>query len=81
MSQQIGRILSVVLGVVGVCCLAIAAGLFAMWVMDGGGYRAAWPEGLASLVLGACGAAILLLGRALRRLADQASAVAPTRTS
>ena len=77
MSQHIGRAASVLLGVVGVCCLAIAAGLFAMWVMDGGGYRAAWPEGLSSLALAACGAALLLLGRALRRLADPASAAKP----
>lgn len=78
MSRHIGRAASVVLGVIGVCCLAVAAALFAMWVMDGGGYRAAWPEGLSALVLGACGAALLLVGHALRKLPDQGSVATPT---
>lgn len=77
MSEHIGRVASVLFGVIGVCCLAVAAALFAMWVMDGGGYRAAWLEGLAALVLGACGAALLRFGHALRKLPDQGSVANP----
>lgn len=77
MSVHIGRAASVLLGVIGACCLAASAALLAVWVLDGGGYRAAWPEGLGSLLLVGCGAALLLLGRALRRLAGQPGVAKP----
>ena len=78
MSQHIFRIASVVLGIVGACFVGLAAALFVLWVMDGGGFAAGWPEGLASLVLAAAGALLLWLGRVLQRVADQANVAKPT---
>ena len=78
MSHRIIGAASVLLGVIGACCVAVAAALLAIWVMDGGGFASAWPEALASVVIGACGASMLWLGRALRRFAEPANAAKPT---
>jgi hypothetical protein len=78
MSHRIIRAASVLLGVIGACCVAMAAALLAIWVMDGSGFASAWPEALGSVVIGACGASMLWLRRTLRRFIESENAVKPT---
>lgn len=65
------RVVSMLLGIIGSCCLAVAAVLVAMWIMDGSGFMSSALQGLAGVTLAAVGAGFVWLARALPRRASR----------
>ena len=68
-NHAVVRVVSMLLGIIGTCCLAVAAVLVAMWIMDGSGFTSGASQGLAGVMLAAVGAGFVWLARALPRRA------------
>ncbi len=64
------HVMSTLFGIIGSCCLAVAAVLVAMWIMDGSAFSSSALEGLSGVMLAAVGAVFVWLARALRRRAS-----------
>ena len=63
------HVMSTLFGIIGSCCLAVAAVLVVMWIMDGSAFTSSALEGLSGVLLAAVGAVFVWLARVFRRRA------------